>query len=822
MKVIKLLIVLTVLVAVNSAQADVVSLGDYSSFSGDSVSGYVFKDINDNKLRVSASGGYIVRVQAARAGEGFLADDHYEMVANHDMGGELVMTDRGDRIAINSIEPGGVSLVLSKNPMRLTYYSADRGRALLADRDGICWDGNRIYTDLQVSNDHFFGVGHPEYSRQGKLDLTGTEVKRNYEKQAPLLVPFYFSHKGYGIFMNSTFENCFRFNVDGEYSFGIDGKGFGGQMDYYFIVGPKVADILDRYSQLTGRPRLPQKSMFGLQLSDKGSPRDSDEQWWMKTINEHRAAGYPIDHIVNDNRWRAGSGAWAGSRFEWAIDEGRYPDPARWCKWVKDNGLTMTLDLNRNSCANSWGWKDEYNIPNAECVNYGHSTPDYTSQAVRDWNWELFWNKTFDPALGYGGDALWMDEPDDIGCIADSTIMADGRSWAENKNNYFFLIAKAVVEQGWDNENKNDPPGIGDAKRPFVWVRGMTAGGQRYATHWSGDVNVTFEAMAEHVRAMQASGLAAFPYYNHDAGGFHNPGPVDDLYRQWSMAFGSFSPIWRPHGPGKYDRWPLKRNEECQADAMVYSHLRYEMMPYIYTLAWQAHDTAMPMARAMVIDHQNEKEAWSRDMQYMWGPSILVAPNCTPGNDDVSVWLPGGCDWYDLWTGKVYKGDQVISYYAKTGVQPMFVKQGAIIPKSLYATSTFWLPKDTLVLDVYAGQDGEFELYEDDGVTEYFRSKDACAITGIKYDDKSGSVTVNAIKGSYDGIAQERRYRVNFYGVEEASQVIVNGEKLAGFGSIDEVIDNGTGFVYLADKKQVFVMTKRYSVKVPVSVNLAD
>ncbi len=818
-RVISFLLTLVLVAVVNAAQDG--SLTDYASHEGGAISGYTFTTKTGERLRVSPSGDHIIRVQAVRADEDFLPDNYYEMVANHEMGGKLTLSETAEEFTLSTSATDGVELIVSKSPMRLTFVQKQGQKTLMTEKEGITWSGTRCDVKLAVSDDHFFGAGHPEYARLNKLDLTGTEVKRNYGHQAPLVVPFFISHKGYGIFLNTNFENRFRFGVENEYTFGFDDKGFGGRMDYYFILGPKVADILERYTQLTGKPRLPQKSIFGLHLSDKGSPNNSDEQWWMNTISTHRAAGYPIDHIVNDNRWRAGTGAWAGSRFEWAKEEGRYPDPARWARWVEQNGLTMTLDLNRNISASCWGWDPSFNIPNAECAKYNQSVPDFSSEKVRNWVWELFWVKSIDPTLKYPGDSFWMDEPDDLQCIPDETITADGKRWAENKNRYFFDIAKAVVKEGWDNENNNEPAGIGPVKRPFVWVRGMSAGGQRYATAWTGDINCDYLSMAQHVRSMQASGLSALPYFNHDAGGFHNPGPDDKLYRQWSMAFGSFSPIWRPHGPGR-DRWPLNRPAECQKDAMYYAHLRYEMMPYIYTMAWQAHATGMPMARAMMIDYQDEPQAWSSDLQYMWGESLLIAPNCSENSNQVSVWLPGGNDWYDFHNGTKYTGGQTIEYPAETGVLPIFVKVGAIIAKAPYVTSTFWIPADKRTLDIYAGADGSYDLYDDDGITEYFRTKSEFAITNISYEDKSKTVKIAAAKGQYPDMPKTRQYCINIYNIESSVPMSVNNARLSEYKSEQEALNAGRGFVYFPEEKRLFIVTQPISMKVDTVVSIAD
>ena len=159
-------------------------------------------------------------------------------------------------------------------------------------------------------------------------------------------------------------------------------------------------------------------------------------------------AGFPLDHLVNDNRWRAGGGQRCVSYFDW--DRGRFPDPAEYQRWLKANGLTATLDFNRCIASRSDGWKPSFNIPSTEGMELGDSVPALPRAEVRSWFWGLFWGKALDPALGYPGDALWIDEFDELGPAPDDTILGNGRRLVEMKNYWFFLIAKALVQEGWD------------------------------------------------------------------------------------------------------------------------------------------------------------------------------------------------------------------------------------------------------------------------------------------------------------------------------------------------------------------------------------
>jgi alpha-D-xyloside xylohydrolase len=499
-------------------------------------------------------------------------------------------------------------------------------------------------------------------------------------------------------------------------------------------------------------------AVFGLGLSDKGndekSSDPSDEAWWKRKVTEHRNAGFPIDHIINDNRWRGGGGKRCDSYFGW--DSTRFPDPAEYERWIAAHGLFVTIDFNRCIASQSALWQRSFNIPVTAGIDHGESAPDFTRPDVRAWFWNLHWTQSLDPALGFPGDALWIDEFDELGNAPPEMVLGNGRTWEEMKNYWFFLIAKSLVQEGWDERLPE--------KRPFVWIRGMTAGAQRYGTLWSGDIRPTYDEMQESVRGMQLAGLSGFPYWGHDAGGFHDwehgKGPDELMYRRWSMAMGSFSPFWKPHGMGE-SRWPLDRDSAARADARTYTGLRYRLMPYTYTYAREASAHGIPIARAMVIGHENDAAAWRSELQYMWGDEILVAPNCSAG-ESVSVWLPPG-RWVGFWEDSTVAGGQTITAPAPGGKLPLFVKMGAVIPMAEPALSTSSLRKDTLVVHVYAGENGAFTLYEDDGRSERYR-KGESRTTRFTWSDGSGTLFVDPASGTYAGAPAARAYIVVIHG----------------------------------------------------------
>nr|WP_299436583.1 TIM-barrel domain-containing protein [uncultured Aquimarina sp.] len=716
----------------------------------------------------------MIRVQYALPNETFFSDDHYEMVASHDFDGTLKINETKNNYEVSITDNPSLKVIVDKETLKLDYKYFDT--SILKEKQRFSPINDTINISfVSDSTEHFTGLGHSYYGRSKSLDLKGELHKRNYGnhdyEQAPLIVPFYMSSKGYGVFLNSTFENYFNFGKDETYEFGINTSGFKGQMDYFFILGPTIKEVLQEYVSLTGKPRLPQKSIFGLQLSDKGhdhnSDTPSDEKWWRNKIETHKSAGFPLDHVVNDNRWRAGGGKRCESYIEW--DKSRYPDPANYQKWLKENGLTLTVDFNRCIGQFSEGWKPEFNIPVTDSINFKESAPDLTNPEFRTWFWDVFYKKTLDPALDFPGDGLWIDEFDEMGNAPKNMVLANGKSSAEMRNYWFFLIAKALVEDGWDKQ-------IGEEKRPYVWVRGMTAGAQRYATLWSGDIKPNHQDMKLQIRGMQLAGLSGFPFWGHDAGGFYdwdkNVGPDEQLYQQWSMAMGVFSPIWKPHGMGA-SRWPLDRSKASQEVAKKYSDLRYSLMPYTYSNAYLAHDTGVPLVRAMVLDYGDNENAWHYDLQYLWGEHMLIAPNTSTENL-VKIWLPKG-GWYNFWNDTYYSNEEKLSYKIENDEYPIFVKAGAIIPMTRAAENMSKIINDELIINIYTGADGTFTLYEDDGKSEKYRTKKELRQTVFTYINTTKKVIIEKSEGSFDGANLSRTYTIVIHGLDSEMNVKVNG-----------------------------------------------
>ena len=223
-------------------------------------------------------------------------------------------------------------------------------------------------------------------------------------------------------------------------------------------------------------------------------------------------------------------------------------------------------------------------------------------------------------------------------------------------------------------------------------------------------------------------------------------------------------------------------------------------MPYIYTYAYRAHATGIPMARPMFLEDQNNSTAWQKELQYFWGKELLVAPNCSDGDNNVSIWLPKG-NWYDFWNDKKYAGDQTISYSAAKGVVPVFAKEGAIIPMAPFAKSTLFIPKDTLLVHVYTGSDGSFQLYEDDGVTEKFRTKNEFRLIDIQFIQKNLCLEIKASNGAFTGAPSRRSHQIIYHGLSAAAALYCDTAAIPSYNRISDIPSNQNGSIWDSEKK---------------------
>ncbi len=559
-------------------------------------------------------------------------------------------------------------------------------------------------------------------------------------------------------------------------------------MDYYFIAGETMDKVISGYRTLTGKASLYPKWVLGFWQSRERYKSSAEIE---ETLAEFRKRHIPIDNIVQDwNYWKLDS--WGDHTFE----ASRYPNPQAmldsvhqmhgrfmisvWPKFY--NTVENYKELDRNGWMYHQAVKDDIH----DWLGFVGSFYDAYDAGARKMFWRqmdenLYSKYNHDGVAGV--DAWWMDasEPN----VRDCTPMwyrkalcgptALGTS-TEYFNAYSTVNADAIYNgqrSVWKGK-KNEP-------RVFLLTRSGFAGEQRYSTAtWSGDIGTRWEDMRAQMTAGLNYSLSGIPFWGMDQGGFcvenryvaaqqlyDRTGQENEDLKEWRELqarwnqFGAFIPLFRSHG-----QWPLREiwniapeKHPAYQSFVYYDRLRYQLMPYLYSLAGWAHFSDYTLMRALVMDFGDDTEVLNIGNQWMLGPALMACPVGYYKARNRQVYFPQQCGWYDLYTGEHLLGGQRLVVDAPYERIPVFVREGAIIPFGPEMEWSDEKPAELINLYVYAGQDGQFQLYEDEG-TNYNYEKGQYATIDISYDDASRTVSFGQRKGQFPGMLKERRFNV--------------------------------------------------------------
>jgi alpha-D-xyloside xylohydrolase len=546
----------------------------------------------------------------------------------------------------------------------------------------------------------------------------------------------------------------------------------GDQIDYYFIYGKNMDKVISGYRTLTGKAPIMPKWALGYWQSRE---RYKSQNELLDVVREYRKRNIPLDNIVLDwFYWPEDS--WGSHAF----NPETFPDPdgmvdsvhklnARimisvWPKFYMTTGHFIEFD------EKGWMYRQAIKDSIRDWVGKGYigSFYDAFNPDARD----LFWNQIREHLYTKDFDAWWMDasEPDICSnasieyrkLLTTPTYLGPSTKYL---NAYALMNAMAIY---------NGQRSVDTNKRVFLLTRSGFAGLQRYSTAtWSGDIGTRWEDMKSQIPAGLNYALSGIPYWTFDIGGFcvegrytrAKEGSEDleewrELNTRWYQ-FGSFCPLFRSHGQYPYrEVFNISPESHPAYKSMVYyDKLRYRLMPYTYSLAGLTYFNDFTIMRAMVMDFGSDINVESIGDQYMFGPSLLVAPVYRYKARTREVYLPASCGWYNLYTGKYFSGGQKIEADAPYERIPLFVKEGSIIPAGPDIQYIDEKPADPLTLWVYTGRDCAFTLYEDEGVN-YNYEKGACSTIKFSFGNETGELTIGERKGEFNGMLKERTFNI--------------------------------------------------------------
>ena len=592
---------------------------------------------------------------------------------------------------------------------------------------------------VSPDDEHYYGLG--QY-HEGFLDHRGHRVEcwQNYLATAgpSVCVPFMVTNYGYGIIWDNPSKTVIEpgFNEQTRWTSEV-----GDRVSFFVIAGNTIDEIYSGYRLLTGAtPMLPKAAYGYIQCKQ----RYSSQEEVLAVAKGYRDRHLPADVIVVDWFYYSKMG-----EMDFAPD--KWPDPAAMNRQLHDMGFqTMISVWPRFTKGSRYydfilnkGWFEHLadGTP-TDGLPYDRAGSDIDTTNPEAARW--YWDTIRDNIISKGFDAIWADE-------TEPDLPPNGSYFSVGPGTRYFniypLVHTGALYDGFRRDVKN---------RALILSRDAYLGAQRNGTmFWSSDIYPTWDTLKRQVPTglgFTASGIA---YWTQDIGGWqylpkeHHPahpplldpsdardnvGGYDDypeLYTRW-FEYGAFLPIFRAHGSRLYNEvWSYGKQAEPILEK--YLKLRYQLMPYIYSLGYNTYQTGAPYMRALFMDFPNDPKVADMRDEYMFGPAFLVAPVTEQGQTSRAVYLPAGADWYNYWTNKRFHGGQTIQVDAPIDTLPLFVRAGSVVPLGEPVESTKEVQKIAKVR-VYPGADANFTLYQDDGKT-YAYEKGESSITRLQWND---------------------------------------------------------------------------------------
>lgn len=724
--------------------------------------------INTEKLKISISDGFIVDI--------------------YDKQGNILCEDyRGVR---RPFERRGVG--------NAWEVAAAEGHDVKGEGDKL-----KIKTIKKMDKDMFFyGFGE----KTGHLNKKGYHYKMwNTDNPSPHVesfealyksIPFFITlkeKKAFGIFFDNTFESHFdmgKENSDYYYFGAVDGN-----LDYYFIYGPSVMEVVNSYTYLTGRTPLPQLWTLGYQQCRWSYV---PEERLMEVAKEFRKRDIPCDALYLDIDYMDGYRV-----FTW--DKDKFRDPKETILDLKKNGFKLVTIIDpgvkkdkgysiyEEGMENRYFASDEDGVPYVNKVWPGDALyPDFPNEKVRKW-----WADNQKIMMDYGVSGIWndMNEPASFnGPLPDEVVFNNDGAITNHKemhNVFGHYMSKATYE-GIKKHTE---------KRPFVITRACYSGTQKYSTVWTGDNQSLWEHLRMSLPMLMNLSISGFAFCGTDVGGFGFDCTAELLSR-W-VQVGCFTPLFRNHSSiMTRDQEPWAFDQETEDINRKYIKLRYKLIPYIYDVFWKEETSGLPVIRPLLLQYQQDENTYEINDEFLCGENILVAPVVEQGKKARVVYLPKGNRWIDYWTKEIYEGGQYILREAPLDLCPIYIREGSIIPNYPVQNYIGENHIDELILDVYpsGNNDIKYVHYEDDGESfEYKNGIYNLYEFSVKYaDDINNGISIN-IEKTY------RKYK-NYY---RAFKFIVNNIKpskvLADGESIDfKLNEKGIEFT-IEDQSEIFI-----------------
>ncbi len=625
----------------------------------------------------------------------------------------LVTRENEQTIQLNT---DGISVSFDTIYNTFSFYH--NGRRLIEEHYGFVQneDDNGYRVDFRISNSEMLMGGG---SRALGMDRRGHRLELynrahyGYETRSELInytLPMVLSSRRYAIHFDNPTTGYLDLDSENDGTLGFEA--FSGRQAYQIIAGDTWENIIDNYTQLTGRQPLPPRWALG-NISSRFGYRSQQEV--LDTIAKFREKEIPVSSIIIDLFWfgQEIKGTMGNLRF----DEETFPEPAEMVQKLEEKGVKTVLITEPFVLTTSGRWDevleegvlavDTLGAPAVYNFYFGETgLIDVFKPQGREWFWGIY----RDLMNTYGIHGWWGDlgEPE----VHPDWVRHYGNLKAREVHNIFGHRWAKMVFDGFVNDFPE--------RRAFNLMRAGYSGSQRYGMiPWTGDVNRTWGGLLPQPEISLQMGLQGLAYMHSDLGGFAGDLVDDELYTRW-MQYGVFQPVYRPHAQDDVPSEPVFRSEKAMQLSKTAIELRYRLMPYIYTAAFQNSISGLPFMRPVFFEEPDNFEAYRISGTYLFGDDILVAPVLRQGQREVEAYMPSTANWYDFYTGEMYHGGQ--QHWIGTQIDriPTFVRGGAVVPMADLVQSEADYSVDHLTLKYFFDAEApryETMVYHDDGLT---------------------------------------------------------------------------------------------------------
>lgn len=639
----------------------------------------------------------------------------------------------------------GISVVFDLRDSKFSFYH--NGRRLLKEHNGFVQnpdnDGYRV--DFRISaTEMLMGGG----SRALGMDRRGHRLELynrahyGYETRSELInytLPMVLSSRRYAIHFDNPTTGYLDLDSKNDGTLGFEA--FSGRQAYQIIAGDTWESIIDNYTQLTGRQPLPPRWALG-NFSSRFGYRSQQEV--VNTIALFREKEIPVDAIIIDLYWFGQEvlGTMGNLRF----DEETFPDPAQMVQQLESKGVKTVLITEPFVLTTSGRWDEAVQegvlaldtLGAVAVYNFFFGETgliDLFKPHAREWFWGIYRHLM----ETYGIHGWWGDlgEPE----VHPDWLRHYGNLKAREVHNIFGHQWARMVFEGF----RNDFP----ERRAFNLMRAGYSGSQRYGMiPWTGDVSRSWGGLMPQPEISLQMGLQGLAYMHSDLGGFAGDLVDDELYVRW-MQYGVFQPVYRPHAQDDVPSEPVFRSEEAMQLSKKAIELRYQLMPYIYTAAFQNSQTGLPFMRPLFFEEPDNFELYRVSSTYLFGDDILVAPVLRQGEREVEVHMPTTANWFDFYTGKMYQGGQQHRVQTHNDHIPTFVRGGAAIPMADLVQTTADYSVEHITLKFFFDEGAsrfQTRIYHDDGLTSDAYQKGMYEMLDLSIEPSVGGAHTNHVR----------------------------------------------------------------------------